>query len=127
MSIFYITDDTAPAGADDGDEVVVLVAAGEVDFAAAPQLRERICEQIDAGRRRLVLDVSTVTFIDSTAIGVLVGAITRLADAGDGSLTIVCGEENRPVMRIFDISGLTGLVEVHRTREEALSALVTAG
>jgi anti-sigma B factor antagonist len=127
MSFFYIADDTAAAGAGDGDEVVVLVAAGEVDFAAAPQLRERIFEQLDAGRRRLVLDVSTVTFIDSTAIGVLVGAITRLGDADDGSLTIVCGEENRPVMRIFDISGLTGLVDVHRTREEALSALVTAG
>jgi anti-sigma B factor antagonist len=127
MSFFYLADDTAPASVGDGDRVVVLVAAGEVDFAAAPQLRERIRDQLDAGSRHLVLDVSSVTFVDSTAIGVLVGVITRLQDAGDGSLAIVCGEENRPVMRIFDISGLTGLVTVHRTREEAFSALVTAG
>ncbi len=127
MSFFYITDDVMPDGGNGDDDVVVLTAAGEIDYEAAPQLRERILEHTKAGRRRLLLDLSTVTFIDSTAIGVLVGAITGLQDVNGGSLMIVCIEENKRVLRILEISGVTSLVTLHPSREHALSTLATAG
>jgi anti-anti-sigma factor len=127
MSFFYIGDDVTLGDVECGDEVIVLIAGGEIDFAASPQLRERIAEHIDAGGKHLVLDLSTATFIDSTAIGVLVGAVMRLRESGGGSLTVVCPEENERVLRIFEIAGVSNLFVLHRSREEALSALGWVG
>lgn len=126
MGFFYISDELAFGGVEDGDEVAVVVAGGELDYAASPQLKARIAEHVEAGRRRLVLDLSTVTFIDSTAIGVLMGAVMRLDELGGGSV-VVCAEENKRVLRIFEMVGIDSLVELHSSREEAISALATAG
>ena len=122
MSLFYIIDEVA----EDGD-VLVLLAGGELDYAAAPQLRTAIGGHSAGAGRRVVLDLSQVTFIDSTAIGVIVGGLTNLREAGDGSLAFVCAEENARVMRIFDIAGVSNLLDVYSSREEAFSALATAG
>jgi anti-sigma B factor antagonist len=126
MGFFYVGDEATDAVATNGDDVAVLLAGGELDYAASPQLKERLGESIDAGARHLVLDLSMATFIDSTAIGVLVGTVMRLREDG-GSLTIVCAEENQRVLRIFEIAGVDSLITLHRSREEALSALVLAG
>jgi anti-sigma B factor antagonist len=127
MSFFYITDDVPIEGPQHNEDVVVMVAGGDIDYSATPQLRERIADHVDAGKRRLVLDLDNVTFIDSTAIGVLIGALVRLQDAGGGSVAVVCDECNRKVMRIFEIAGVENLIALHGTREEALMALAVAG
>jgi anti-sigma B factor antagonist len=124
MSLFYIVDE--PIGSDEGD-VVLLRAGGELDYAAAPQLKERIDEHCQAGACQIVLDVSSATFIDSTAVGVIAGALARLDESGDGSLTIICEQENKRVLRIFDIAGVGSLLDIYDTREEALSALAATG
>jgi anti-sigma B factor antagonist len=118
MSPFYVSDSTT------SDDVAVLVVGGEIDYEASPQLKERIAEHLLADRR-LVLDLSSATFIDSTAIGVLTGAVTRLREAGSGPLAVVCTHEK--VLQIFEITGLDRLVTVYRSCDEALSALVVAG
>ena len=127
MSFFYIADETTASGVQHSDEVVVLAAGGEIDYAASPQLRERLADHVSDGKRQLVLDLTAVTFIDSTAIGVLVGAAMRAQELGDGSLAVVCGEENRRVLRIFEIAGVESVITVHHSREEALMALAAAG
>jgi anti-sigma B factor antagonist len=118
MSLFYITEDLSG----DHHELVVLVAGGELDFHASPRLRESIAEQIGAGCRRIVLDLSAVTFIDSTAIGVLIGAATRLQEAGGGSVAAVCSDDNERVLRIFDIAGVDSVITLYSSREQAVSA-----
>jgi anti-sigma B factor antagonist len=119
MSSFHISDGTACDG------VVVLVVGGEIDYAASPQLRESILAHIKAKRQRLVLDLSWATFIDSTAIGVLVGAATKLREVDGGSLAVVCTHEK--VLQIFAISGLESMISLYSSCEEALSALAVAG
>jgi anti-sigma B factor antagonist len=126
MSFFYIGDDLALEDTECDDDLVVLLAGGQLDFAAGPQLRERIAEQIDAGCKQLVLDLSAATFIDSSVIGVLVGAAVRLRNDG-GSLAVVCPAENRSVVRIFEITGVSNVFELYRTRDEALSAFGWVG
>jgi anti-sigma B factor antagonist len=118
MSPFYIGDDTTC------DDVVVLVVGGEIDYEASPQLRERILAHIKANRH-LVLDLSWATFIDSTAIGVLTGAATKLHEADGGSLAVVCTHEK--VLQIFAITGLESMISLYGSCEEALSALAVAG
>jgi anti-sigma B factor antagonist len=124
MTSFYIFDDVRVAE-ESCDDFAVLVVGGEVDYEVSPQLRQRIVHAIRAGRRRLVLDLSDVTFIDSTAIGVLAGAVAKLEDAGGGSLAVVCTHEK--VLQIFQITALDRVIALHRSREEAVSALAPAG
>ena len=126
MSFFYIGDNDAVGTVYD-DDVGVLVAGGELDYAATPQLSEQLADHINAGMTRLVLDLSSVTFIDSTAIGALVGAVMRMQEQGGGSLSVVCAQENKRVLRIFEIAGVESMIAVHYSREEALSALMMAG
>jgi anti-sigma B factor antagonist len=126
MSLFAITEDVPAADAQLGYDAAVIVVSGELDFGASPRLRARVFTHIGSGRRHLVLDLSDVTFIDSTAIGVLVGALGRLREAGGGSLRVVCAEANARVLRIFDIAGVATLLEVHSSREDALRALERA-
>jgi anti-sigma B factor antagonist len=82
----------------------VIAAGGELDMGAAPALRETIERLFEEGIETLVVDTSEATFIDSTTIGVLMGAKRRLRLAG-GSLQIVCTEPN--LLRIFEIVGLS--------------------
>jgi len=107
----------------DGD-VRVLRVGGEVDFDVAPQFKRRISSLIEAGDRQLVIDLTAVEFIDSTAIGVLVGAIKRMR-AVSGSLAVVC--DNEDVRAIFEAVGLENMIPLHHSHEDAFAALaVTA-
>jgi anti-sigma B factor antagonist len=125
MGLFYISEEASAESAT-ADKPLVLLAAGELDFHATPRLREQIATQIDAGRHHLVIDVSEVTFIDSTAIGALVGAASRLRQAGGGSVAVVCDDANEKVRRIFDIAGVENAIPLYLSREHALSALAAA-
>lgn len=116
MGLYYIGEETV-----DGADIVV--AGGSVDFDAAPHLKEAVVGRIEAGSRHLVVDLGPADFIDSTAIGVLVGALKRLRETG-GSLAVVCTDEN--VRNIFEIVGLEDVIPLHRTRDDAVSALAGA-
>jgi anti-anti-sigma factor len=125
MSSFYFNEVATDQGVEHADDVVILVAGGELDYAASPHFRERIAELVAAGKR-LIVDLSPATFIDSTAIGALVGAVMRLREHAGGSLAVVCSEANERVLRTFDIAGVTGLIELYPSSEAALLALVAA-
>lgn len=114
MSFFFTSDCVL-----DGD-VDCLLVGGEIDYEATPQLRQQIAAAINTGKP-VVLDLSPATFIDSTGIGVLVGASKELSEAGNGPLAVVC--TNAQVLRIFDLTGLDRAVALHETREQALSML----
>jgi anti-sigma B factor antagonist len=124
VSFFYFSDETTADGTLPSD-VAVIGAGGEIDYSASPQLKERINASLKSGARCLVLDLFSATFIDSTAIGVIVGAANRLKDSGGGPLEIVCVNEN--VLEIFKLTGLEAMVTMHSSRGEALSALAVAG
>ncbi len=100
-------------------DVAVVTLAGEVDLYTAPEFREVLLRGIDEGARHVVVDFSSVTFLDSTALGVLVGGGKRLRQH-DGALLIVCGADG--VRRILEIAGLAGVFAIHPTLDEALAA-----
>jgi anti-sigma B factor antagonist len=118
MRTFYIGDDVQLEGL--GPEVAILVVGGEVDFEVSPQLKARLMRAIKGGSRRLILDLTDVTFIDSTAIGVIAGTVEKLDEMGGGSLAVVSGHEK--VIQIFEITGLDNLMTIHPSRDEALAA-----
>jgi anti-anti-sigma factor len=83
-------------------------------------LRERLDAAIDAGTRRLVIDLSGVRFLDSVALAVIVNAKRRLA--GEGKLAVVV-DRSSYVMLVFECSGLPGIIDVADTRDEAVALL----
>jgi anti-sigma B factor antagonist len=123
MRTFYIGDDVQLEDA--GPDVAILVVGGEVDYEVSPQVKAHMMRALKAGGRRLILDLTAVTFIDSTAIGVLAGVVDKLDETGGGSLSVVCTHEK--VMQIFEITGLDSVITLHPSREDALAALAPAG
>lgn len=102
------------------DEVHVISPSGEVDMLTAPQLGRRLLSLAEEGKTALVVDLSRVTFMDSTGISVLLDALRRLS-ARRGTLALVCPTER--VLRPFEITGLVGILKIFGTREEALGAV----
>jgi anti-sigma B factor antagonist len=99
---------------------VVIHIDGELDIATAPQLQEAIGVSLDGGVRHLIIDLTRTTFVDSTALGVIVGGVKR-ARSMEGSLDIVTS--GGQVRRTFEITGLLHVVDEYETVEEALSGL----
>jgi anti-anti-sigma factor len=103
-----------------GDEATVVHVTGEVDMDTAPSFKRGLLQAIGAGRGGLVIDLSQVSFLDSTALTELVRALERLRAMG-GSLAIVASD---PRMRsLFDVARLDRDFQVYDSRAEALEAL----
>jgi anti-sigma B factor antagonist len=99
--------------------LTVVSPHGEVDVATAPALREHLDQVIDRDPGPVVVDLTAVTFIDSTGLGVLIGARKRCADA-DRDLRIVVSEPR--ILKVFEITGLTDHFTMHESLELALGA-----
>jgi anti-sigma B factor antagonist len=100
---------------DEGTSVVSI--EGELDLATAPRLKWMLIDAIEAGHEKLVVDLSLTTFMDSTALGVLVGVNRSLGV--DARMAIVCSRS--VVLKIFELSGLDGMFVIFSTVEEALA------
>lgn len=101
-------------------EAATLVEiGGEIDLQSAPQLRAGLLKTSDVPSPHVVIDLSEVSFIDSTGVGVLVGALKR-ARANGGEVHF-CGVQAR-VRRVLEITGLLGLLPIFESRDAALEA-----
>jgi anti-sigma B factor antagonist len=103
----------------DGRGVHVIKVTGEIDVATSPSLRERLQSTAASEVPVQVVDLLDVTFLDSTGLGVLVGALKRRREAG-GALRLVIAEQR--ILRIFEITGLIDVFSIFPTVEEALGA-----
>jgi anti-sigma B factor antagonist len=99
---------------------IVVKVAGEIDMASAPELRECLHQMIDAGSRRLVVDLRQVRLIDSVGLGVLVGARRRLQEHGDDDGWIRLAGAGELILRALRLSGLDRVFPLHATLAEAL-------
>ena len=116
-------DNTAPFSVEDIEvdaTTHVVDVAGEVDLYSAPELKEHVLSAIDAGKTRIVVDLTSTTFIDSTTLGVLVGARKRLREH-DGALAVVCADEDK--LHLFEMTGLDRVFSIHPDRPAALAAV----
>ena len=87
-----------------------LRLTGELDAVTAPELRDRIVQLISEGRANLVFECSALGFIDSTGLGVLIGARAR-ALAANGSVAIAGAKPS--LRRLLTVTGVDGLFAEH--------------
>jgi anti-sigma B factor antagonist len=98
-------------------EVAVIAARGELDAHAAPDLVEAFAHV--AGESRIVVDLLAVSFLDSTALGVVVRAVRELDErAGSSRIVLPRGAARR----IFEITTLDRVLAVAPSRAEAVAA-----
>src|SRR3954449_1173310 len=102
------------------DDRHVVAVRGEIDLFTAPDLKATLLGAIDAGKSRIVVDLTETAFLDSTALGVLIGAVKRVRGR-DGALTIVNTDPN--IAKTFEITGLDQIFTITATRDEAIAAL----
>ncbi len=94
------------------DGVTVVSVKGELDISTAPALREQLLNLFSDGGNpeRLIVDLRQVPFIDSTALGVLVGARRRLVGER-GRMTVVADQSLQRIMRVTGLHQMWTLVE----------------
>jgi anti-sigma B factor antagonist len=97
---------------------LVLTLSGELDAYDAPALRAAFADAAAAaGRTAVVLDLTAVSFLDSTALGTVVGLLRRVRE-NDGELRVVLPETE--ARRIFELTALERSLDVRPSRASAL-------
>jgi anti-sigma B factor antagonist len=100
------------------DDTHIVAVTGEIDLFTAPEFKQRVAAPIDAGRTRVIVDLTETTFIDSSSLGVLIGAHRRLLRL-QGRLVVVCNSD--VIAKTFRITGLDGVFTITGTLDEALN------
>lgn len=101
-----------------GDRTVVDVT-GEIDVYTAPVLREELASLIDTEHTDILVNLTGVRFMDSTGLGVLVGALKKVRTVG-GDLQLVIDQEK--ILKVFRITALTQVFTIHASVDEATQA-----
>ena len=96
---------------------LVITVSGELDIATVPALRDRLDAALETGTRRLVIDLSAITFLDSVALATIVHAKQRLPDDGRLALAV---DPSSYVMLVFESGGLPQVLDLVETREQAI-------
>ncbi|MBN6040553.1 STAS domain-containing protein [Amycolatopsis sp. 195334CR] len=95
---------------------VLVVVGGEIDLLTAPRVREAGTEALAEHPARLVLDLTEVVFLASAGLEAMVSLREAAGDAAE--LRVVAG--GTATLRPLEITGLTEVLDVYQTREEAL-------
>lgn len=99
------------------NETRVVAVAGELDMYTAPSFEQQIHDALDDGAR-VVIDLSGCSFMDSTALGILLSARKQLGGQND-RLVLVAADHN--ILKLFEITGLEGTFTIVPTRAAAMN------
>lgn len=103
----------------DGEITVLTLETERVDASAAPALKADIQKRLDGPAKKVVLDMSAVSFMDSTGLGTLVSLVKMLGS--DGAMTVAGAQPT--VRRLFEITRLDSLFRLTDSVVEAKALL----
>ena len=101
--------------------LALVSVSGELDLHTTPELQDGIEKAGATGADTVVVDLSRISFIDSSALGVLVQETRRLEGRGD-RLALVTNDPR--TLRIFEVSGLNRVLRTYATLQDALADLL---
>lgn len=102
------------------NKLPVIELEGEVDVYTAPQLKQQMINLLESGAKQMIIDLSKVEYLDSTALGVLIGGLKRMRET-DGNMVLVCPSAR--IRRVFEITGLDKIFDIYNTADEAQEAV----
>ena len=97
------------------NEVLCVFLTGEVDAYTAPKLRETLIPLTEEKAVEIVIDLTGVDYIDSTGLGVFIGA---LKSSHNHSSSIKLRGLSKRVARLFKITGLDEVLEIEEEKGE---------
>jgi anti-sigma B factor antagonist len=98
-----------------GSDRYLITVSGEVDLATSPELDVAIIAAIDSGTTSVVIDLTDVSFMDSSGLGVIVRALKRCREA-ENDLDLVITNER--VLKVFGITGLDQVIPIHASIQD---------
>lgn len=107
-----------------GAATYVVSTGGDIDLYTSPDLEHELARLIDQGAREIVVELARTSFVDSTALGILVRAARELRKRDDGRLALVVTDD--ALRRTFEITGLDRVFSIHGSRAEAVGGAGTA-
>ena len=103
-----------------GEHAYLISLAGDFDLHSGPEFERRVLEALGRSATDLLIDLSEVSFIDSTTIGILMRTRKRLAPLG-GRVVVVTSDRN--ILRLFEITALDRMFEIYSRRTDALEEI----
>lgn len=103
----------------EGAVLLLEMKEPRLEASNAGKLRELLFDRIEKGNRQIVLDLAGVTFMDSSALGSLIGAIKRMGSHG----TIVLSGAAGPVLQLLKLTRMDKVFSMYPTAKAALSEL----
>ena len=98
----------------------IIELEGEVDVYTAPQLKQQMIGLLEGGATALIVDLTKVEYLDSTALGVLIGGLKRLRER-EGNMVLVCPSPR--IRRVFEITGLDKIFDIFNTQSDATESM----
>ncbi|MBE6559835.1 MAG: STAS domain-containing protein [Ruminococcaceae bacterium] len=96
------------------EDGLICVISGDIDHHSARTVRTQIDEALLSRRpARLILDLSQVSFMDSSGLGLILGRFNKAAEIGTEFLLL---NPNAAVTRILDIAGIGRLIKIERKK-----------
>lgn len=101
------------------DELALLKVKGRLDAVAAPELKSKLKELVADNHAKVIIDLTDVSFIDSSGLAALVSGFRAAREAG-GSIKLA--GLNGQTMMIFKLTRLDRVFEIHPDVEAAISS-----
>ncbi|MBP2032478.1 stage II sporulation protein AA (anti-sigma F factor antagonist) [Clostridium algifaecis] len=100
------------------NDKLIVHMIGELDHHSAEEVRNKIDDRLDRDNfNKLILDFSSVSFMDSSGIGVVIGRYKKL-NSKAGSICIA--RVNDSVKRVFELSGMFKIIKLYDSVEQAV-------
>jgi len=99
---------------------VIVAPEGHIDMSTSPALRQTLREALERGPARLVVDLSSVEYMDSSGLATLVEAMRSSKAEPRVPMALCC--LNETVRAIFEIARLDQFFEIADSRDEATRA-----
>jgi len=98
----------------------VLFVSGEIDIYTAPLFKQAVVNLVSEGSKDVVIDLSGVTFMDSSGFGTLLGATRRLRPSGGG---LHLAGPNSTIQRMLRLTRLDTIMRIYESAEEGVRSV----
>lgn len=100
-------------------EIVVFDINGEIDLYNAPEIKEKIKDEMNKNKVNIIINLDKVSYIDSSGIGVLISSLSNLKKVG-GALKLI--NVYASVRKVFELTKLTSFFDIYDSEADALNA-----
>lgn len=108
---------------EDEGNVHIVRMVGDLNMFSAPELRTTLVKKHESGGRRYIFDLTDLTFVDSSGIGILVSFVS-MNKKTEGAKVILCGL-NPQIRNIFEVTRLLSVFTVVEGLAEARQAMAS--